>query len=152
MMEQSREELMVSIEELLHAVFRPPLRRRHRPQDMDITIGQLECLRTVSRLDSPSMSVLARELNLQPSTVTGMVDKLVKAGKLQRVDDPEDRRVVRIEMTARGRAEHRQHHRQRRKRLMAMLGELGEQDLHKLHDGLKAMYEVRRKHDDDTEN
>jgi DNA-binding MarR family transcriptional regulator len=151
-MEQSREELMVSIEELLHAVFRPPLRRRHRPQDMEITIGQLECLRIVSRLDSPSMSELAHELNLQPSTVTGMVDKLVKAGKLQRVDDPDDRRVVRIEMTARGRAEHRQHHRQRRKRLMAMLGELSEKDLQKLHEGLKAMYEVRRKHDDDTEN
>ena len=151
-MEQSRQELLVAVEELMHAALRPPIRRKHRPQDMDITIGQLECLRTVSRLGSPSMSQLSHEMDLQPSTVTGIVDKLVKAGKLQRVDEPEDRRVVRIEMTAQGRAEHKRHQRQRRKMFMAMLSELAEQDLRKLHDGLKALYEARRKRDGDAEN
>ena len=47
--------------------------------------------------------VLAEQLSLSPGAITQRLDGLEKAGYLRRVPDPEDRRVLQIELTAEGR-------------------------------------------------
>jgi DNA-binding MarR family transcriptional regulator len=42
----------------------------------------------------PRVTELSAELGLPPSTLTGILDRLVAGGWLERVDDPEDRRAV----------------------------------------------------------
>ncbi|HHX39310.1 MAG TPA: MarR family transcriptional regulator [Armatimonadetes bacterium] len=137
-MAASRDELMIAIDDLIRSFFGPPLRRR--PVDLELTLGQLECLRLIGILDSPSMSELSTELQLSPSTVTGLVDALVQRGKVERVADPDDRRVVRARLTAKGRREWEQHRERRRRHLLDLLGELRDDDLCKLHEGLGALY------------
>lgn len=46
---------------------------------------------------------LGRMLLVNRSNVTGLVDRMEQAGWLERVDDPEDRRVKRIRLTPAGR-------------------------------------------------
>ena len=50
-----------------------------------------------------SMGELSAALSVPLSTATRLVDVLVGAGYVQRVNDPADRRVVLVEFTARGR-------------------------------------------------
>lgn len=51
-------------------------------------------------LDRPGL--LIDYLNVLPSTITSDIDKLVAAGLLRRISSTDDRRVTKIEVTARG--------------------------------------------------
>ncbi|MER5886496.1 MarR family transcriptional regulator [Streptomyces sp. NPDC001941] len=91
-------------------------RRLHRSQkrqlesaDIDITPAQSRLLRTVSHYERPPrMADLAARLEVVPRAVTSLVDGLEAGGRVRRVPDPTNRRVVRIEVTDEGRATLRQ--------------------------------------------
>jgi DNA-binding MarR family transcriptional regulator len=53
--------------------------------------------------DPHTMSELSAELNVPMSTATRIVDGLVQRGMVERVNDPKDRRVVRVGMSQNGR-------------------------------------------------
>lgn len=58
----------------------------------------------LSRSGNPmTMSELSAELNVPMSTATRIVDGLVRGGMIERINDPKDRRVVRIGMSKTGR-------------------------------------------------
>lgn len=139
-MPASREQLMTAIDDLVRELFGPHLRRRQKPADLDLTLGQLECLRWISALGSPSMSELSQELQLRPSTMTGMIDALVQRGKVERVEDPTDRRVVRVRLTEQARRERESHHEHRRRRLLELLGDLRDEELCQLREALGALH------------
>ena len=136
-MKTAPEEITAQVEEFLHRIFHPHLRPRHKPAELELTLGQIDCLNAISRLESPSMSDLARDLGLPPSSVTGIVERLVSAGKVERESDPDDRRVVRVTLTRQGREDREHHRRLRRKRLGRLLGELNDEELAALHDALE---------------
>jgi DNA-binding MarR family transcriptional regulator len=92
----------------------PRLRRRFVadvPEDLNqelcrITPHQGETLYLLRRAGAQgvSMNELARAQGNALSTATAMVDRLIKLELAERVHDEEDRRVVRISLTERGRA------------------------------------------------
>ncbi len=129
---EPRQELAVRIDEFLRRIFHSHLRPRHRPEEMGLTLGQLDCLHAISRLEAPSMSDLSHELELPPSSVTGIVDKLVEAGKVRRESDADDRRVVRVVITEQGREDRDRHRRMRRQRLRELLESLEDDELRAL--------------------
>lgn len=141
-MSDTRERQVEQIEESLHRILRPHLRPGQKPADLELTLGQLDCLRAISRLETPSMSDLSRELQLPPSSVTGIVDRLVTLGKVQRESDPEDRRVVRVALTAKGRHDRDRYRRHRRERLGRALAALGDEELRALHSALELAAEA----------
>lgn len=51
-----------------------------------------------------SAGALAKEIGLTPGAVTGMVDRLERAGLVERTPDPADRRRVVITVASKGRA------------------------------------------------
>jgi DNA-binding MarR family transcriptional regulator len=56
-----------------------------------------------SRHDGPiSMGELSRDLNIPLSTATRTMDWMVENGYAQRLPDPQDRRIVRVELTEAG--------------------------------------------------
>jgi len=141
-MGNTREGLTAHVEELLRHVFGPRTRPRHKPAELELTLGQLECLHAISHLDAPSMSDLSLELGLPPSSVTGIVDRLVAAGKVQRDSDPDDRRVVRVSLTAQGQRDRDRHRRLRRERLAALLAALEDEQLRELDAALQVLAEA----------
>ncbi len=56
-----------------------------------------------SREEPISMGELSREMNVPLSTATRIIDWLVNTGFVERLPDPDDRRIVRIGLTPTGR-------------------------------------------------
>ncbi|MEW5632455.1 MarR family transcriptional regulator [Streptomyces hydrogenans] len=86
-------------------------RRLHRIQKrhlepVGITPAQSRLLRLVAHFGDapPRMADLAARLEVVPRAVTSLVDGLEAAGRVRRVPDPSNRRVVRIKLTDEGRA------------------------------------------------
>jgi DNA-binding MarR family transcriptional regulator len=67
-----------------------------------LTGPQLWALWELSRAGTLSLKELSARMHLDPSTVTGVVDRLQKRGLLVRATDPEDRRRVVLSLTAEG--------------------------------------------------
>jgi DNA-binding MarR family transcriptional regulator len=69
---------------------------------LPLTMPQLKILIAL-RLNGPAGAhELAQMMGVSPATMTGIVDRLVAAGHVTRREDPRDRRVRRIELTAEG--------------------------------------------------
>ncbi|RFU83980.1 MarR family transcriptional regulator [Streptomyces triticagri] len=84
-------------------------RRLHRIQKrhlepVGITPAQARLLRTLTHFDAPPrMADIAQRLEVVPRAVTTLIDGLEASGAVRRVPDPDNRRVIRIELTERGR-------------------------------------------------
>jgi DNA-binding MarR family transcriptional regulator len=59
----------------------------------------LHCLNTLENAGGLTAGELARETGLTTGAVTGVIDRLERAGYARRVPDPEDRRRVKVEVT-----------------------------------------------------
>ena len=69
---------------------------------MKITLPQVVILDLLHKRGESSMTDLADILNVTTAAMTGIVDRLVRDGYVVRLYDPEDRRVVRAKLTAKG--------------------------------------------------
>jgi 4'-phosphopantetheinyl transferase len=67
--------------------------------DLDLTLAQLKTLYVASTTGPIRMSRLAVRLGTALSTTSGVVDRLVQVGLLQRLEDPSDRRQVLVQAT-----------------------------------------------------
>jgi MarR family 2-MHQ and catechol resistance regulon transcriptional repressor len=75
------------------------------PGTIRITPGRINILLTLDSQDDKRMplSELGNHLVVTRANITGLIDGLVKDGLVQRVDHPEDRRMVFAELTDKGR-------------------------------------------------
>jgi DNA-binding MarR family transcriptional regulator len=69
---------------------------------VDLTMAQAKLLYVVTAAGDLSMSEIAHRLGVTISTASGAVDHLVSVGLLNRVDDPANRRQVRVSVTPYG--------------------------------------------------
>jgi len=69
----------------------------------DLSVVQMRLL-GILRDREPGILVLAGQLELDKSSVTGLVDRAEKRGLVERVRDPDDGRAVRIKLTRTGRS------------------------------------------------
>lgn len=67
-----------------------------------ITGPQLWVLKTVHQSGSLSLGDLSRRMFINPSTITGVVDRLEKKEYVLRVRNEKDRRVVKVQLTPKG--------------------------------------------------
>jgi DNA-binding MarR family transcriptional regulator len=68
-----------------------------------LTIAQLRLMSMLLFDESMTVGELADSLDVKMPTITGMTDRLVRLGMIERRDDEADRRVVRIGLTDAGR-------------------------------------------------
>jgi DNA-binding MarR family transcriptional regulator len=112
----------------------PRLMRQMMTQDRNylarglITLPQLWALHQVAERPDCSMRVLAQALGLQSSTVTGLVDRLVKLGLLKRFNSLDDRRVVLARITPKGRRILEHLHAERHKSIMHMFQHVSQKE------------------------
>jgi DNA-binding MarR family transcriptional regulator len=66
-----------------------------------MSMSELIVLWKAHQCGSRRVTALSEDLGLPPSTLTGMMDRLVRAGWLDRARDPEDRRAVVMKSTPR---------------------------------------------------
>ena len=69
---------------------------------LNLTVAQLKCLVVIASEGSTSSRKLAEALGVTPANVTGIVDRLVEQGLVSRRENPDDRRMLIIELTEKG--------------------------------------------------
>jgi DNA-binding MarR family transcriptional regulator len=70
--------------------------------EMPVTLPQLMLLKLTRQHGPYRLTALAEKIEVKPSAVTVMVDRLEKRGLVRRAQDPADRRAVLVELTAEG--------------------------------------------------
>jgi DNA-binding MarR family transcriptional regulator len=68
---------------------------------LGISVGDLRCLDIIQRRGGLTAGELAAESGLTTGAITGVLDRLERAGLARRVRDPADRRKVGVEVTER---------------------------------------------------
>ena len=68
----------------------------------NVTVSQSATLLALPQEGNLSMNEVSQAMDLATSTMTRMIDQLVEKGLVQRASDPDDRRIVRVELTPQG--------------------------------------------------
>ena len=68
-----------------------------------VTAPQLACLTVLSRNEAVPAGRLSDQISIDPSTMTGILDRLEKHGLVVRRHDADDRRVWNVRITSAGR-------------------------------------------------
>ncbi|NPV93197.1 MAG: MarR family transcriptional regulator [Firmicutes bacterium] len=71
-------------------------------REYGITVAQSFILFSLLECDGMNIKKLAERLSIDNSAITGLIDRLVKEGLVERRVDPEDRRAFRIFLTDKG--------------------------------------------------
>ncbi len=87
----------------------------HKASQFGITRAQWVVLVRVDRFEGLKQSELAEMLDLQPISLTRLLDRLCEGGLIERRSDPNDRRAKRLYLTAEARP------------LLDRLGDLGDE-------------------------
>jgi DNA-binding MarR family transcriptional regulator len=72
--------------------------------ELDLYRGQPSVLRALWEQEGLMHADLARSLHVQPATITKMLQRMERAGFLERRPDAEDQRISRVYLTEAGRA------------------------------------------------
>lgn len=67
-----------------------------------LTIQQCFILQQIADEERMTSSLLAERIEVKPSAITVMIDRLVKNGFVERLADPGDRRVTLLKLTGKG--------------------------------------------------
>ncbi|WP_413232542.1 MarR family winged helix-turn-helix transcriptional regulator [Mycolicibacterium sp. 120266] len=106
--------------------------------DESITISQFRVLVILSTRGPSNLSTLAGLLDVQPSTIGRMVERLVTAGLLERRPHPHSRRELVVELSARGRKTVRTVTMRRRNEIARVVQAMPVRQRHGLVDALTA--------------
>jgi len=71
--------------------------------ELSLSVAQLKSLFFISKEGSTNFKKLAQALRVTPSNVTGIVDHLVEEGLVSRQENPEDRRMLMLQLLIRAR-------------------------------------------------
>lgn len=93
-----------------------------------ITLQQFLVLEFLNRMGVSNMTSLAHYMAVTTAAMTGIVDRLVRDNYVLRVYEPEDRRIIKIKITARGQELVKKITEQRRKIVVNIFGQLPEKD------------------------
>src|SRR5215475_15288896 len=95
--ERERRRLIMSIKDSLRDLGNQlSLLNHHVGARLDLRDVDLDCLDLIARYGPLSPTALARRAGLHPATMTGILDRLQRAGWIGRDRDPADRRAVTV--------------------------------------------------------
>lgn len=106
---------------------------------LDITMPQFKAMLLLWYLRRARVGVLAEQLGVHVSNVSGIIDRLVDVDFVCREEDPADRRLVVSRLTAKGEGTLARLYGNRGAHLRARLERLSEGELQGLRTGLEAL-------------
>ncbi len=109
---------------------------------IDLTMAQAKLLYVVAAAGELSMSEIALRLGVTISTASGAVDHLVSIELLSRVDDPANRRQVRVSITPLGAQTLEQLRELSARQLRSLFDVLGDDDLEVIDRAIRILTEA----------
>lgn len=117
---------------------------RRQPDELHrgkVTLPQLLVLDLLSKQGDSKMSDIAHSMHVTTAAMTGVADRLVRDGYALRVYDPQDRRIVRIKLTAEGARLISRINAHRRKMVIDIFGKISEKDR---RDYLRVLMQIKQ--------
>jgi len=129
----ARDALTGSIADGLIAMYARKLRAKARPSTWHGTsMAHFVVLSLLADGEGLPMTTLARTLDVSLPSMTGIADRMASHGLVERVRDPDDRRVVRCRLTSAGRDRLAVVESMQRDRITCVLGHLSVRQLERL--------------------
>ena len=114
------------------------------PEFKDITNNDMHVIEAVGIGDPRNMSAVAKLLSITVGTLTIAVNNLVKKGYIERVRSKEDRRVVLVSLTEKGKKAYQHHKRFHEEMVQSHLKALSDQEISTLVTALTNLREFFR--------
>jgi DNA-binding MarR family transcriptional regulator len=114
--------------------------------DLGLTLPTLKVIFLLREQAGAPSGVLAARLRVTPSTITGLVDRLVNQQLVRREEDAKDRRLVRNFLTDRGLAAVGDLERQARELMSGILEEMSDEEIDQVIAGLEILAAASKRH------
>jgi MarR family 2-MHQ and catechol resistance regulon transcriptional repressor len=98
----------------------------------DFTYSEFEVLKFIQNKKNITMKSISDHLHIKPPSVTPVIDSLIKKGILSRIQSTGDRRVIYINLTAKGEKSLQKKYKNIHKIIGEIFGKLNEKDKRKL--------------------
>lgn len=108
---------------------------------MKITPPQMIILELLHKLDESKMTDLAHVLNVTTAAMTGIISRLVRDGYAVRVSEPDDRRIIKIRLTAKGANTVKSMTEHRKKMMIKIFGMISQEEREEYLNILSHVYE-----------
>lgn len=139
----TRDVAISEIVQSLRRIFKSIQDYSHEVSDkFGITGPQLWTLKTVSANGSLSLGELSKRMYLHPSTITGVVDRLEKKGYVSRDRGQEDRRVIKVQLTPKGKKLVKRTPNPVQGKMIYGLKKLKREELNSLYDSVRKLVEI----------
>lgn len=116
----------------------------------DLSLKEVHTIEAIGMYESKTMSEVANELNITVGTLTAAINNLVKKGYVERKRSVNDRRVVKIRLTKKGKLIYRLHEKFHSDMVKATVEGLNDEEkeivinsLEKLSNFFKERYEIK---------
>src|SRR5699024_5770893 len=114
----------------------------------DLSIKEIHAIIAITMYDHQTASEVARKLHLTPGTLTTTVDRLVKKGYVQRIRGEDDRRIIRLGLTKKGRRVSRAHDACHRQTVRSFLKELDPAEVKTIEKAIRNLEAFLEAHSD----
>ena len=132
--------------ELLSSVIRSFLAiERHEIFCCGVTLSQCSTIKAIGKHGKMTMNALSEWMGLATSTMTRIVDNLVRDGLVRRSQDEQDRRVVHVSLTEKGQEHFQDVERTYRDYHRRIVACIPPEDLHNVIESLRILREAVQK-------
>ena len=114
-----------------------------------LSAPQFYTLMLINRRENISMSEVASDFHIELPSATSMINKLSKLGLVRRIEDENDRRLVRLTLTKKGKMVLRKATNQRKNKLKGFLSQLSDDNKLKLLSVLQSSIEKLQNKNED---
>jgi DNA-binding MarR family transcriptional regulator len=142
MLDEIADTLMESFPIFFRRIFRDESQQSMRKFDPSRHV-----LRIVMMHGPVPMSQMGRHMGISKPYMTALVNKLIREGLVERVSDPEDRRVVKITITTAGKDAVKELKKCQREAVLKNISSLSPEDISVLHDSVKNIRSIISKLD-----
>jgi DNA-binding MarR family transcriptional regulator len=118
--------------------------------DVELTLPEFKVIHFLNRRGPSIMREIADHLGMAVSTMTGIIDRMVKKNLVVRERPEDDRRIVKVELTEQGRQAEDWHMSEHKRITIAILKRLNEEDQDALLDIMKKVvqFDLNTNHHD----
>ena len=112
----------------------------------DLTIKEMHAIDAISMYDHQTSSQVAKKLHLSPGTMTATANRLIAKGYAERFHYEEDRRIIRLGLTHKGRVLYRAHRAFHNMMVKSFLKDMDENEQKVIHKALRNLEDFVEDH------
>jgi DNA-binding MarR family transcriptional regulator len=139
------EEKIMEVKDFYIEFFKKTLLMNGRKAGLDFTLSEIKALSAFRGETDYTMGELSKNAQVTMPSMTEMIDKLEKKGIAERGRDVNDRRVVKVRLTSKGKKLRKEFMQKRLKDMMGIFGKLSEKELNDLIASLKRARRILEK-------